>query len=98
MRAMKIVLVLILFLPTMFCTNVDYDHRALVIDGKRRVLISGSIHYPRSTPQIFLSLIFVYVFEFFHCSLIFNSVEFVVVVVVVIDVARPYSEIQRWRT
>ncbi|KAK2424753.1 beta-galactosidase [Trifolium repens] len=57
MRAMKIVLVLILFLPTMFCTNVDYDHRALVIDGKRRVLISGSIHYPRSTPQMWPDLI-----------------------------------------
>ncbi|PWA55287.1 D-galactoside/L-rhamnose binding SUEL lectin domain-containing protein [Artemisia annua] len=31
--------------------NVTYDHRALVIDGKRRVLVSGSIHYPRSTPD-----------------------------------------------
>ncbi|KAK2370800.1 beta-galactosidase [Trifolium repens] len=41
----------------MFCTNVDYDHRALVIDGKRRVLISGSIHYPRSTPQMWPDLI-----------------------------------------
>ncbi|PNX67115.1 beta-galactosidase 8-like protein, partial [Trifolium pratense] len=41
----------------MFCTNVDYDHRALVIDGKRKVLISGSIHYPRSTPQMWPELI-----------------------------------------
>ncbi|WJX74230.1 Beta-galactosidase 8 [Trifolium repens] len=57
MRAIKIMLVLIWFLPTMFCTNVDYDHRALVIDGKRRVLISGSIHYPRSTPQMWPDLI-----------------------------------------
>ncbi|GKB22647.1 beta-galactosidase 8 [Tanacetum coccineum] len=32
--------------------NVTYDHRALVIDGKRRVLVSGSIHYPRSTPDV----------------------------------------------
>ena len=32
--------------------NVTYDHRALVIDGKRRVLVSGSIHYPRSTPEV----------------------------------------------
>lgn len=32
--------------------NVSYDHRALLIDGKRRVLISGSIHYPRSTPEV----------------------------------------------
>lgn len=32
--------------------NVTYDHRALVIDGVRRVLVSGSIHYPRSTPDV----------------------------------------------
>ncbi|RHN75922.1 putative glycosidase [Medicago truncatula] len=57
MRAFEIVLVLLWFLPKMFCTNVDYDHRALVIDGKRRVLISGSIHYPRSTPQMWPDLI-----------------------------------------
>lgn len=40
-----------------FCANVSYDHRALVIDGKRRVLISGSIHYPRSTPEMWPDLI-----------------------------------------
>ncbi|KAK5792093.1 hypothetical protein PVK06_033207 [Gossypium arboreum] len=34
-------------------TTVTYDHRALVIDGKRRVLQSGSIHYPRSTPEYY---------------------------------------------
>ncbi|KDO75774.1 hypothetical protein CISIN_1g037925mg, partial [Citrus sinensis] len=37
--------------------NVTYDHRALVIDGKRRVLQSGSIHYPRSTPEVWPELI-----------------------------------------
>jgi hypothetical protein len=31
---------------------VSYDHRALVINGRRRILISGSIHYPRSTPEV----------------------------------------------
>jgi hypothetical protein len=36
--------------------NVTYDHRALVIDGVRRVLVSGSIHYPRSTPEVSLSI------------------------------------------
>ncbi|XP_050370032.1 beta-galactosidase 8 [Argentina anserina] len=40
-----------------FCTTVSYDHRALVIDGKRRVLVSGSIHYPRSTPEMWPDLI-----------------------------------------
>ncbi|CAL9757532.1 unnamed protein product [Musa acuminata subsp. burmannicoides] len=37
--------------------TVSYDHRAVVIDGKRRVLISGSIHYPRSTPEMWPDLI-----------------------------------------
>lgn len=32
--------------------NVTYDHRALVLNGARRVLISGTIHYPRSTPEV----------------------------------------------
>eukprot|EP01018_Ginkgo_biloba_P021967 Gb_32359 [translate_table: standard] len=37
--------------------TVTYDHRALIIDGQRRVLISGSIHYPRSTPEMWPDLI-----------------------------------------
>lgn len=32
--------------------NVTYDHRALIIDGHRRMLISGGIHYPRATPEV----------------------------------------------
>lgn len=32
--------------------TVTYDHKALIIDGKRRVLQSGSIHYPRATPDV----------------------------------------------
>ncbi|GFQ04067.1 beta-galactosidase 8 [Phtheirospermum japonicum] len=52
-------LFVVLGLTTPFCMggNVTYDHRALVIDGKRRVLVSGSIHYPRSTPQMWPDLI-----------------------------------------
>lgn len=37
--------------------NVTYDHRAIVIDGQRRVLISGSIHYPRSMPEVWPDII-----------------------------------------
>ncbi|KAH9321654.1 hypothetical protein KI387_016293, partial [Taxus chinensis] len=37
--------------------KVTYDSRAIVIDGQRRVLISGSIHYPRSTPEMWPDLI-----------------------------------------
>ncbi|GLT33486.1 hypothetical protein SLA2020_080720 [Shorea laevis] len=38
-------------------STVTYDHRALVIDGKRWVLLSGSTHYPRSTPEVWPELI-----------------------------------------
>ncbi|KAJ0035856.1 hypothetical protein Pint_25452 [Pistacia integerrima] len=31
--------------------NVSYDHRAIIIDGRRRMLVSAGIHYPRATPQ-----------------------------------------------
>uniref|UniRef100_A0A0A8XQ87 Beta-galactosidase n=1 Tax=Arundo donax TaxID=35708 RepID=A0A0A8XQ87_ARUDO len=36
---------------------VSYDHRAVVINGQRRILMSGSIHYPRSTPEMWPDLI-----------------------------------------
>lgn len=32
--------------------DVTYDGRSLIIDGQRKILFSGSIHYPRSTPQV----------------------------------------------
>lgn len=32
--------------------RVTYDRKAIVINGQRRILISGSIHYPRSTPEV----------------------------------------------
>ncbi|XP_019180392.1 PREDICTED: beta-galactosidase 9-like [Ipomoea nil] len=37
--------------------NVSYDHRAIIIDGHRRMLISAGIHYPRSTPEMWPNLI-----------------------------------------
>ncbi|XP_010547680.1 PREDICTED: beta-galactosidase 6-like isoform X2 [Tarenaya hassleriana] len=37
--------------------GVTYDGRSLIIDGQRKLLFSGSIHYPRSTPQMWPSLI-----------------------------------------
>ena len=56
MRGVGFVFVLVSLLgaiaTTSFATTVSYDGRALLIDGKRRVLISGSIHYPRSTPDV----------------------------------------------
>ncbi|XP_059656330.1 beta-galactosidase 6 isoform X2 [Cornus florida] len=36
---------------------VGYDGRSLIIGGQRKILFSGSIHYPRSTPEMWPSLI-----------------------------------------
>ncbi|XP_071914813.1 beta-galactosidase 3-like [Coffea arabica] len=38
-------------------SSVSYDRKAIVINGQRRILISGSIHYPRSTPEMWEDLI-----------------------------------------
>ncbi|PIN17264.1 Beta-galactosidase [Handroanthus impetiginosus] len=37
--------------------TVSYNNKAIIINGKRRILISGSIHYPRSTPEMWPDLI-----------------------------------------
>ncbi|KAI3813578.1 hypothetical protein L1987_18305 [Smallanthus sonchifolius] len=36
---------------------VTYDSKSIVINGERRILISGSIHYPRSTPEMWEDLV-----------------------------------------
>ncbi|KAL6585819.1 hypothetical protein OROMI_002463 [Orobanche minor] len=38
-------------------SSVSYDDKAFIINGQRRILISGSIHYPRSTPEMWPDLI-----------------------------------------
>ncbi|XP_031486337.1 beta-galactosidase 1-like [Nymphaea colorata] len=38
-------------------SSVTYDHTSIIINGQRRILISGSIHYPRSTPEMWPDLI-----------------------------------------
>ncbi|KAH6829037.1 beta-galactosidase 8 [Perilla frutescens var. hirtella] len=40
------------FFQTAVSTAVTYDSKALIIDGKRRILQSGSVHYPRTTPEV----------------------------------------------
>ncbi|CAA0410308.1 unnamed protein product [Arabidopsis thaliana] len=37
--------------------SVSYDRKAVIINGQRRILLSGSIHYPRSTPEMWPGLI-----------------------------------------
>ncbi|XAR67634.1 Beta-galactosidase [Bertholletia excelsa] len=54
------VLVFLVFLCSWVCcctASVSYDSKAIVINGQRRILISGSIHYPRSTPEMWPDLI-----------------------------------------
>lgn len=36
--------------------NVTYDHRSLIVDGKRKLFISAAIHYPRSVPAMWPQL------------------------------------------
>ncbi|XP_038893262.1 beta-galactosidase 7-like [Benincasa hispida] len=42
-----------------FCigANVSYDSNAIIINGERHIIFSGSIHYPRSTVQMWPDLI-----------------------------------------
>ncbi|TYJ28542.1 hypothetical protein E1A91_A06G007100v1 [Gossypium mustelinum] len=42
---------------TLIHCTITYDKKSIVINGQRRILISGSIHYPRSTPDMWESLI-----------------------------------------
>ncbi|KAF8098600.1 hypothetical protein N665_0263s0029 [Sinapis alba] len=46
-----------LLVSSSYATIVSHDGRAITIDGHRRVLLSGSIHYPRSTPEMWPDLI-----------------------------------------
>ncbi|WVZ70218.1 hypothetical protein U9M48_018899 [Paspalum notatum var. saurae] len=48
---------LVLIAATAGATTVAYNDRAVVIDGQRRIILSGSIHYPRSTPEMWPDLI-----------------------------------------
>lgn len=40
------------FFKGSLAANVTYDRRSLIIDGQRKLLISASIHYPRSVPGV----------------------------------------------
>nr|KAJ0212760.1 hypothetical protein LSAT_V11C400179160 [Lactuca sativa] len=40
-----------------FSVTVTYDNKALIIDGRKRILQSGSIHYPRATPEMWPDII-----------------------------------------
>ncbi|VFR02469.1 unnamed protein product [Cuscuta campestris] len=52
-----VVIIVFLLVPLIHCSVVNYDRKAIVINGRRRLLISGSIHYPRSAPEMWEDLI-----------------------------------------
>nr|DAD24675.1 TPA_asm: hypothetical protein HUJ06_026139 [Nelumbo nucifera] len=37
--------------------NITYDSRSLIFDGQRKLIISSSIHYPRSVPGMWPGLV-----------------------------------------
>ncbi|KAL8119871.1 hypothetical protein AgCh_017114 [Apium graveolens] len=57
MGGRTLILVLLSLLSICNCIEVTYDSRSFIIDGERKLLISGSIHYPRSTPEMWPDLI-----------------------------------------
>ncbi|WOK96410.1 beta-galactosidase 3 isoform X1 [Canna indica] len=48
---------LLFFASAEASNNVTYDRRSLIIDGQRKLLISASIHYPRSVPAMWPGLV-----------------------------------------
>ncbi|KAJ1385183.1 Glycoside hydrolase, family 35 [Sesbania bispinosa] len=38
-------------------TTIEYDANAIIINGERRIIISGAIHYPRRTSQMWPDII-----------------------------------------
>ncbi|KAI4380364.1 hypothetical protein MLD38_006562 [Melastoma candidum] len=47
---------ILLSLALSVTSSVTYDGKAIIVDGQRRILFSGSIHYPRSTPEMWPNL------------------------------------------
>ena len=47
--------------------TVTYDGRSLIVNGRRELLFSGSIHYPRSTPEVVLDSSLLMILSF-SCS------------------------------
>ena len=80
-------------------TQVTYDNRAIIIDGKHRVLVSGSIHYPRSTTQAIFYILILIVFQ--HVNNLHDSDKHLayvyILIYIYVDVAGFDEEIKgRW--
>ncbi|KAG9142628.1 hypothetical protein Leryth_020648 [Lithospermum erythrorhizon] len=57
-KCVMIYFIIVLFLSVLVQCHVTYDKKAIIINGQRRILFSGSIHYPRSTPEMWEDLIY----------------------------------------
>ncbi|KAF7829626.1 beta-galactosidase 5-like [Senna tora] len=63
MKSSSVSKLLLFFFTVLFCcselthSTVTYDRKAIIINGQRKILLSGSIHYPRSTQQMWEDLI-----------------------------------------
>lgn len=53
-KFLKVCIFTLLMVVQLVICKVTYDKKAIVINGERRILLSGSIHYPRSTPEVLL--------------------------------------------
>jgi hypothetical protein len=77
-------------------SNVSYDGRSLIIDGQRKLLISASIHYPRSVPAVSTSSLISYTYYFFTFIILLFTHSYCVIIYA-IDVAWSYSNSKgRW--
>ncbi|KAL0341895.1 UNVERIFIED_CONTAM: Beta-galactosidase [Sesamum calycinum] len=54
-----LLVLLLVFSSWIYCGegSVSYDSKSISVNGRRKILISGSIHYPRSTPEMWPDLI-----------------------------------------
>ncbi|KAL9241788.1 hypothetical protein vseg_015854 [Gypsophila vaccaria] len=50
-------IILAILICSALATEVTHDGRAIKINGERKIILSGSIHYPRSTPEMWPDLI-----------------------------------------
>lgn len=69
-------------------TIVSHDGRAITIDGHRRVLLSGSIHYPRSTPEVFK----IPYIKHYESLILLCLLLIIFVLLICLDVARSYKK------
>ncbi|GLT74321.1 hypothetical protein SLA2020_461260 [Shorea laevis] len=53
----EFLLVVLAVLGSCSAATIDYDANALIINGQRKIIIAGAIHYPRSTPEMWPDLI-----------------------------------------